>query len=95
MNQSKSAELKEPSDGTLITSIENFRVSANVALAFAEDMVKVVIPEGRDENEHLLQMARERVINGNQLPSRFVPDAVSSELKTFKLGKLFVGASGD
>ncbi|KAI3630097.1 hypothetical protein MIR68_011532 [Amoeboaphelidium protococcarum] len=121
MNQSKSAEQKEPGDGALITSIpnislymdsyqqqqqqrkqriqllfqENFRVSTDVALAFAQDMVEVVIPEGRDENAHLFQMATERGIHGKQIPSGFVPVAVSSQLKAFKLGELFVGARGD
>lgn len=70
-------------------------MSADVAMTFAEDMVEVVIPEGRDENEHLLQMARERGIYGNHLPSKYVPGAVTSDLKAFKIEELFGGARGD
>ncbi|KAI3643195.1 hypothetical protein MP228_012750 [Amoeboaphelidium protococcarum] len=74
---------------------ENFRVSADVAVIFAEDMVEVMIPEGRDDNERLLQMARERGIYGNHLPSKYVPGAVSFDLKAFKLDQLYGGVRVD
>ncbi|KAI3631408.1 hypothetical protein MIR68_010898 [Amoeboaphelidium protococcarum] len=74
---------------------EKFGLQLEEALLFAEDMVDVIIPEGRDQNDYLVIMAIDRGINSRKLPVAYVPASVTKDLQLLKLKQLYGGARGD
>ncbi|KAI3646092.1 hypothetical protein MP228_009020 [Amoeboaphelidium protococcarum] len=70
-------------------------VSADVAELFAADMVDVVIPEGHDESDYLIQRAFERGIRTGKLPGNsHIPAQVTEQLQCTSLGALYQGLYG-
>ncbi|KAI3647335.1 hypothetical protein MP228_007556 [Amoeboaphelidium protococcarum] len=62
-----------------------FGLSSDEALLYEEDMVDVIIPEGRDQNDYLFMMATDRGINSRKLPVAYVPASVTKDLQLLKL----------